>query len=132
MIIIIDVKEGIDYKKFEKVVLILREGGFVVFLIEIVYGFGVNVFLKDVVDKIFWVKGRFQDNLLIVYVFLKDMFEMCVEIIDERVYMFIERFWLGLFIIVLFKKDVILENVIVGFFIVGVRMFVNKIVFEFI
>lgn len=59
MIIIIDVKEGIDYKKFEKAVLILREGGFVVFLIEIVYGFGVNVFLKDVVDKIFWVKGRF-------------------------------------------------------------------------
>ncbi|AEM73147.1 L-threonylcarbamoyladenylate synthase [Caldicellulosiruptor acetigenus] len=132
MTIIIDAKEGIDYKKLEKAALILREGGLVAFPTETVYGLGANALLKDAVDKIFWAKGRPQDNPLIIHVSSKDMLEMCAEITDERVYMLIERFWPGPLTIVLPKKDVIPENVTAGLSTVGVRMPANKIALELI
>ena len=132
MTIIIDAKEGIDYKKLEKAALILREGGLVAFPTETVYGLGTNALLKDAVDKIFWAKGRPQDNPLIVHVSSKDMLEMCAEITDERVYMLIERFWPGPLTIVLPKKDVIPGNVTAGLSTVAVRMPANKIALELI
>jgi L-threonylcarbamoyladenylate synthase len=132
MTIIIDAKEGIDYKKLEKAALILREGGLVAFPTETVYGLGANALLKDAVDKIFLAKGRPQDNPLIVHISSKDMLEMCAEITDDRVYMLIEMFWPGPLTIVLPKKNVIAENVTAGLSTVGVRMPANKIALELI
>ncbi|ADQ04460.1 Sua5/YciO/YrdC/YwlC family protein [Caldicellulosiruptor owensensis OL] len=132
MTIIIDAKEGIDYEKLEKAASILREGGLVAFPTETVYGLGANALLKDAVDKIFWAKGRPQDNPLIVHISSKEMLGMCAEITDERVYMLIERFWPGPLTIVLPKKNSIPDNVTAGLSTVGVRMPANKIALELI
>ena len=47
---------------------ILEEGGLVAFPTETVYGLGANAFDGEAVKKIYEVKGRPQDNPLIVHV----------------------------------------------------------------
>lgn len=121
-----------DEKKIKVVVRFIFEGKFVVFLIEIVYGFGVDVLNEGVVRRIFEVKGRFVDNFLIIYIVSIDDFEKVVREVFEKVKFFVERFWFGLFIFVFLKCEEVLLVMIGGFDIVVVRMFVYLIVFVFI
>lgn len=99
---------------------------------EIVYGLGVNVMDDEVIVKIFEVKGRLSDNLFIVYIGIKFQLDGIVKEILLVVEKLMVYFWLGLLIIILLRKEGILEKVMVGFNMVGVRMFDYLIVFVFI
>lgn len=89
---------------------------------------GVNVLDENVVKKIYEVKGRFSDNLLIVYIYEKEEVYDLVKDISDKVKFVIEKFWLGFIIIILNKKDIILYKISGGFDIVVIRMFFNVIV----
>lgn len=86
---------------------------FVVFLMEMVYGLGVDVMRSGFVKGIFEVKGWLLDNFFIVYVLDLEMLRDLLSVFMEKIllesddlilvkYKFlIERFWLG-FLIILF------------------------------
>lgn len=73
--------------------------------------------------KIYEVKGRLSDNLLIVYIFDIGQFDCFISYVFEMVKKFMKFFWLGVLIFVLLCKfGVLLFCVIVGFEMVVVRM----------
>lgn len=48
--------------------LLLKEGELIAFPTETVYGLGAPVFMPNAIEKIFFVKGRPQDNPLIAHI----------------------------------------------------------------
>ena len=74
---------------------ILRSGGLVALPTETVYGLGASALLEDAVKRIFEVKGRPQDNPLIIHVAGPEaLAEWCQEV-PEAAYALAERFWPG-------------------------------------
>ncbi|HOJ32492.1 MAG TPA: L-threonylcarbamoyladenylate synthase [Candidatus Hydrogenedentes bacterium] len=83
-------KEGIA-----EAALVLRGGGVVAYPTETVYGLGVDPFSISALKKLWMVKGRPENNPVLVIVYDKTELEkICVDI-SERAERCIERFWPG-------------------------------------
>ena len=100
---------------------VLREGKLVAFPTETVYGLGANAYLDDAVAEIYRVKGRPQDNPLIVHlVDLKDLDSVAKNIPDEAIALF-NHFSPGPLTLILPRADAIPERVSAGLDTVAVR-----------
>ena len=74
---------------------ILRSGGLVALPTETVYGLGASALDEDAVKRIFAVKGRPQDNPLIIHVAGPEALAEWCEDVPEEAYAITERFWPG-------------------------------------
>lgn len=72
---LITIGETIDEEELFQVAAALVKGALVGMPTETVYGLAGNAFLPEVVARIFAVKGRPQDNPLIVHLYDKDQIE---------------------------------------------------------
>ena len=94
----------------EKAAEIIKKGGLVAFPTETVYGLGASAFNKKAIDKIFKVKGRKQDNPLIIHISNLKQLNEIAENIPRDAEKLIEKFWPGPLTMVLKKKKIIPDN----------------------
>ena len=74
---------------------------------ETVYGLGANGLNPEAVAKIFQVKGRPQDNPLILHIADPEQMELFCHDIPEAAYALAEAFWPGPLTMVLPAKDIV-------------------------
>ena len=79
----------------EEAAAILRSGGLVALPTETVYGLGASALEEEAVKRIFAVKGRPQDNPLIIHVAGPEALDRWCEAVPESAYALAERFWPG-------------------------------------
>lgn len=110
---------------------VIKNGGLVAFPTETVYGLGANALDGEAVKNIFKVKGRPQDNPLIVHVsdFNIDNY---VKEVPEIAHSLMSRFWPGPLTIILKKSDIIPDVTSAGLDTVGLRMPSSAIALELI
>ncbi len=98
---------------------------------ETVYGLGANALCDVAVSKIFSVKGRPQDNPLIVHI--ADM-EMAYEVanVSQTARRLMEEFWPGPLSVIVEKKDCIGDGVSAGLKTIALRMPKNEVAREII
>lgn len=105
----------------------LKNGKIVAIPTETVYGLAANALDSDAVAKIFKVKGRPQDNPLIVHVANRsDVFPL-VSNFPDKASKLIDKFWPGPLTIILPKSDVIPNGVSAGLNTIAIRMPANEI-----
>ncbi|MBE5822355.1 MAG: threonylcarbamoyl-AMP synthase [Clostridiales bacterium] len=110
----------------------IKSGKTVIFPTETVYGIGANALDRNAVDKIFKIKGRPQDNPLIVHISNIDMLKELVTEVNEIEKKLIDRFWPGPLTIIFPKNEIIPNNVTCNLDTVGIRMPSNEIARNFI
>ncbi|GFN22985.1 L-threonylcarbamoyladenylate synthase [Thermanaeromonas sp. C210] len=101
---------------------ILQRGGVVAFPTETVYGLGANALDPHAVRRIFWAKGRPQDNPLIVHVANLKMVQALTACLPSRALELIRRFWPGPLTLVLPKSGLVPPEVTAGLDTVALRM----------
>ena len=101
---------------------VILQGGLVAFPTETVYGIGGNGLDPAAVARIFEVKGRPQDNPLILHVSRPDNVESLVREIPPEAVKLIEMFWPGPLTLILPKSDLVPSIVTAGLSTVAVRM----------
>ena len=88
---------------------------------ETVYGLGANGLDPEAVAKIFQVKGRPQDNPLILHIADPDQMELFCQNIPPAAYHLAEAFWPGPLTMVLPAKDIVPMSTRAGLPTVAVR-----------
>ncbi|CAA7599744.1 DHBP synthase RibB-like alpha/beta domain protein [Acididesulfobacillus acetoxydans] len=101
---------------------ILRDGGLVAFPTETVYGLGANAVDAAACAQIFRVKGRPQDNPLIVHVSGKAEALPLIREWSEAAELCARKFWPGPLTLVLPKSSVIPDEVTAGLDTVAIRV----------
>ncbi|MDR1001912.1 MAG: threonylcarbamoyl-AMP synthase [Oscillospiraceae bacterium] len=100
---------------------LLREGQLVGLPTETVYGLAANALLPEAVTEIFKVKGRPQDNPLIVHIADVNDIYLLVEDFPESARKLAERFWPGPLTIIMRKSGLIPSEVTCGQSTVAIR-----------
>lgn len=106
----------------EEAAALIRDGRLVALPTETVYGLGANAFDAQACAEIFKVKGRPQDNPLIVHVCDTDMARSLVTDWSEKAERCARAFWPGPLTIILHKSALIPDTVAAGLDTVGIRM----------
>jgi len=101
---------------------LIQQGGLVAFPTETVYGLGASVFLPEAIQKIFQVKGRPQDNPLIVHISDFNQLDLIVQEIPPAFFQLAEFFFPGPLTILLPKKETVPTIVSANLPTIGVRM----------
>jgi len=109
-------------KKIKKAAEIIKSGGVVAFPTETVYGLGANAYDEQAVKKIFELKGRPQDNPLIVHISKKQDVYIVAREVPKKAKVLIREFWPGPLTLVLPKNPSIPDIVTAGLDTVAVRM----------
>jgi len=115
-------EENINKLEIEECGEILRNGGLVAFPTETVYGLGANALDPNAIKKIFEVKGRPQDNPLIVHISDFEDIKPLVVDIPEIANKIMNKFWPGPLTIILKKSSIIPSVTCAGLDSVGIRM----------
>ena len=100
---------------------IIREGGLVAIPTETVYGLGANGLNEQAVAHIFEVKGRPQDNPLIIHISEPAEMERYAHDIPEEAWLLAEKFWPGPMTMILPVKDIVPRRTTGGLDTVGIR-----------
>lgn len=101
---------------------ILREGGIVAFPTETVYGLGARVFDPSAISRIYQIKGRPNDNPLIVHIADKNQLLLLASSIPEKADALIQQFWPGPLTLVLKKSETVPAMVSANLETVAIRM----------
>ena len=101
---------------------ILRSGGLVGIPTETVYGLAANALDGPAVAKIFWAKGRPQDNPLIVHISEFSQIYTLVREVPSQAVALARAYWPGPLTIILPKSPSIPDEVSAGLDTVAVRM----------
>lgn len=117
----------IDYEVLTEPAIALREGELVAFPTETVYGIGANSLLDGAVRKIFEVKGRPQDNPLIVHLHSKDVISKYAIVSNEVEEGIIGKFMPGPLTVILKSRGIVSSVVTAGLDTVGIRIPYNMI-----
>ena len=113
--------ELLDASRPERAAEILRSWGLVALPTETVYGLGANGLDEKAVKRIFEVKGRPQDNPLILHVAAaEDLTKWCRDI-PEEAWTLTERFWPGPLTLVLYRREAVPLRVTAGLDTVAMR-----------
>jgi len=115
----------LDAEKSENIKLcadIMKSGGVIAFPTETVYGLGADALDKDAVSGIFTIKGRPEDNPLIVHVASSDDVKPLVASIPDIFEPLIKKFWPGPLTLIMKKSSMIPDNVTAGLDTVAIRM----------
>jgi len=114
-------EENID-EAADKAAELLSSGGLVAIPTETVYGLAASAYDDEAVKNIFEVKGRPQDNPVIVHISdLAMLKEVCAEITDDAQKL-ADRFWPGPLTLILKKSESVCNTVTCGMDTVGIRM----------
>ncbi len=100
---------------------IIRDGGLVGIPTETVYGLGANGLDESAVAKIFQVKGRPQDNPLILHVTDASQIDQLCHHVPPAAYRLAEAFWPGPLTMVLPARELIPRRTTAGLSTVAVR-----------
>ena len=100
---------------------ILKNGGLVALPTETVYGLGANGLDLQAVADIFRVKGRPQDNPLILHVANARQIDQLCHSIPESAYLLAEKFWPGPLTMVLPAREIVPACTTAGLPTVAVR-----------
>lgn len=100
---------------------IIRDGGLVAIPTETVYGLGADGLNPEAVAQIFQVKGRPQDNPLILHIAGAEDMEKYCHSIPQAAYRLAECFWPGPLTMVLPAKDIVPKCTTAGLPTVAVR-----------
>ena len=111
-----------EQKNIEHCADVIRNGGLVAFATETVYGLGANALDEKSVAKIFKIKGRPQDNPLIVHIASIDEVKPLVINIPDIFNLLAGKFWPGPLTLIMQKSDAIPDNVTAGLQTVAIRM----------
>ncbi len=107
-------------------------GGLVAFPTETVYGLGANALDPDAIGRIFYVKGRPQDNPLILHLSdLSEVYPYVSEISDLAITL-MKRFWPGPMTLVLPRSELIPSILTAGLNTVAIRVPDHRIARELI
>ncbi len=110
-----------DEAKLLRAAEIIKNGGLVAIPTETVYGLGASALNDEAVERIFAVKGRPQDNPLIIHVHGAEALARWCREVPEEAYILAERFWPGPLTMVLKKQSEVPERVTAGMDTVAVR-----------
>ena len=111
---------------------IIRNGGLVAIPTETVYGLGANGLDEDAVAKIFQVKGRPQDNPLILHICGAEQIALFCHDAPDVAYTLAEKFWPGPLTMVLPARDLVPRRTTAGLATVAVRCPENDVTREII
>ena len=100
---------------------IIKNGGLVAIPTETVYGLGANGLNEEAVAKIFQVKGRPQDNPLILHIAQAGDMEGYCHSIPQAAYALAEAFWPGPLTMVLPARDCVPKRTTGGLSTVALR-----------
>jgi L-threonylcarbamoyladenylate synthase len=106
----------------QEAVALLRKGNLVAFPTETVYGLGAPLFSPQTIQKIFYVKGRPQDNPLIAHVFSMDDIDRIAHMESPFFLPLFQTFFPGPLTVILPKKLQVPSIVTAGREGIGVRM----------
>ncbi len=106
---------------------ILKQGGLVAIPTETVYGLGANGLDEAAVAQIFVVKGRPQDNPLILHVADPEQMELFAHDIPSAAYRLAEAFWPGPLTMILPARDCVPRRTTGGKDTVGIRCPDNEV-----
>ncbi len=95
----------ISLQKIQEAIVCLQGGIPVAFPTETVYGLGASVFSKEAIQKIFSIKGRPQDNPLIIHVATMDQVFLVAKDLPSSFFKLAEKFWPGPLALVVPKKE---------------------------
>ena len=113
--------ELLDASRASRAAEILAAGGLVAIPTETVYGLGANALNEEAVKRIFEVKGRPQDNPLILHVSsAAELDKWCREVPPEARRL-TDRFWPGPLTLVLYRKPAVPLRVTAGLETVAMR-----------
>ena len=104
-----------------KAAKIIKDGGLVAIPTETVYGLGANGLDENAVAKIFEVKGRPQDNPLILHICGAEQIGGLCHDVPAAAYALAEAFWPGPLTMVLPAKDAVPKRTTGGLSTVAVR-----------
>lgn len=110
----------------------IQSGELIAFPTETVYGLGADGLNEEAVKKIFQVKGRPQDNPLILHIENMEMLKELVEGDLSKAKDLIDKFWPGPLTLVLKKSKIVPEIITAGLDTVAIRMPNNEIALEII
>lgn len=110
----------------------IQSGELIAFPTETVYGLGADGLNEEAVKKIFQVKGRPQDNPLILHIGNMEMLKELVEGDLSKAKDLIDKFWPGPLTLVLKKSKIVPEIITAGLDTVAIRMPNNEIALEII
>ncbi|MCL2083183.1 MAG: L-threonylcarbamoyladenylate synthase [Oscillospiraceae bacterium] len=100
---------------------ILNAGGLVAMPTETVYGLAANALDDRAIERVFRVKGRPQDNPLIVHVGKFDEIVPLVKKIPDITHKLIEQYWPGPLTLIFKKSDLLGMRVTAGLGTVAIR-----------
>lgn len=121
-----------NLEKIEEAKEVILGGDLVAFPTETVYGLGADGLNPESIKKIFLVKGRPQDNPLILHI---ADFKMLEDLTDDdlsRAKKLAYVFWPGPLTMVLKKSSIVPAEITAGLDTVAIRMPKNKIALEII
>ena len=111
---------------------IIKTGGLVALPTETVYGLGADGLNQEAVAKIFDVKGRPQDNPLILHIADATQIDFLCHDVPQSAYLLAEKFWPGPLTMVLPARDIIPKCTTAGLSTVAVRCPDNTVTREVI
>ncbi len=117
----LSVKDAGSEENLQRAADIICSGGLVAIPTETVYGLGASALIDEAVARIFEVKGRPQDNPLIIHVHGAEALDKWCSEVPDTAYALAEKFWPGPLTMVLKKKPCVPERVTAGMDTVGVR-----------
>lgn len=120
-------KEDIDLELIREAASLIKDGNLVAFPTETVYGLGANGLDKMAIEKIYFAKGRPQDNPLILHISSVDQIKPLVKEIPPLAEECIKRFWPGPLTILFKKSDIVPDIITAGLDTVAIRMPDNPI-----
>jgi L-threonylcarbamoyladenylate synthase len=109
-------------ENLERAANLLRNGGLVAFPTETVYGLGAAITHPDSINRIFEVKGRPNDNPLIVHIPSAEQLRDLVTDVPPVAWRLAELFWPGPLTLVLPSNGVVPNEVTAGLTTVGIRV----------
>lgn len=110
-----------DKNLFKEIVEILKQGKIIIYPTDTLYGFGVNVFDKIAIDKLFRIKQRPRTKPMPIIVRNMAMARR-VAYIDLRTEKILSALWPGPVTVVLPRKDIIPSIVSGGKNTIGIRI----------
>ncbi len=110
-----------DKENIEQAAAVLCSGGLVAIPTETVYGLGASALNTQAVADIFRVKGRPQDNPLIIHVAGAAWLSRYCQDIPETAWKLAERFWPGPLTMILPRKPLVPDVVTAGLSTAAVR-----------
>lgn len=116
----------------DKAVEILKSGDIAAVPTETVYGLAANAYDDEAIRRIFDVKGRPQDNPLILHIDNLEYLNVLAKNIPEIAFKLADKFWPGALTMVFEKNDNFSSSASAGLDTIAVRMPDNKTMLEII